>query len=111
MEDVEAVEKANPEFAKLLDVLSSRYQEDGMPKSIRMQLKQVSRGFHTYEGLGQRLESMATRHKLGTGPPSLAVRFLLSEVTNALLHYQRGKWNSNLSFVERFSSMCTPHVR
>ena len=39
--DTEALRRSHPEFAKLVDILSTTYQEDGMPKSIKSQLKQV----------------------------------------------------------------------
>jgi hypothetical protein len=38
---MEGVKQANPKFAGLLDIISSTYQEDGFPKQIKLQLKQV----------------------------------------------------------------------
>lgn len=39
---LETVKQGNPEFAKLVDVMLSAYQKDGMPKSLKQQLQQVS---------------------------------------------------------------------
>ena len=41
VEEREQLRTNNPEFAKLLDVISETYLEDGMPKITRTKLKEV----------------------------------------------------------------------
>ncbi len=39
--DAETLRRGNPGFAKVVDVISGVYHEEGMPKSTKLQLKQV----------------------------------------------------------------------
>ena len=39
--EAETLRRDNPGFARLVDVISGVYHEDGVPKSLKLQLKQV----------------------------------------------------------------------
>ena len=41
-EDSEKLRASNPEFAKLVDIVSGTYLEDSMPATARSKLRQVS---------------------------------------------------------------------